>query len=51
MEDCLHVDPQARPKAKQIVERLQVMVDQSSWEIHYDPPNSPPMLHSTVQRS
>ncbi|KAK9802780.1 hypothetical protein WJX73_002443 [Symbiochloris irregularis] len=47
MEDCLLIDPQARPKAKQIVERLQAMVDQSSWEIHYDPPNSPPLLPST----
>ncbi|KAK9794056.1 hypothetical protein WJX73_000968 [Symbiochloris irregularis] len=34
MEDCLLEDPAARPRAKQIVERLQHMVHRSSHEAH-----------------
>lgn len=34
MEDCLLEDPAARPRAKQIVERLQRMVHRSSREVH-----------------
>lgn len=37
MEDCLLIDPAARPMAKQIVERLQALVDRSSWEGKRDP--------------
>lgn len=37
MEQCLHVDPRERPMAKQIVERLQVMVDRSSWDCSHAP--------------
>ncbi|KAK9800750.1 hypothetical protein WJX73_006039 [Symbiochloris irregularis] len=37
MEDCLQVDPSARPMAKQLVERLQALVQRSSWEGKRDP--------------